>query len=197
MIKREARILGLAARAAKQKRTLAIGTVYRGSLWLDAVIACDLSTSGPESLGGLIEEIVKSKQYSQIQAVILRSDDTVLGTSVTVSEFSRRLDLPVVSIMRRILDGSFGRNTQRNLGLVKHFDLNIAGGLIRVSAAGLNQEYAQEIFDVGCAKGQRIPEALRVAEIIAKRSTKSVYDTSRRRIEGWINRSTGRIPSNA
>jgi endonuclease V-like protein UPF0215 family len=37
---------------------------------------------------------------------------------------------------------------------------------------GLNHEEAQEIFDVACAYGQSIPEAVRVARIIANQSRK-------------------------
>ncbi len=181
MIKREARILGLAAHVAKQKHILVIGAVYRGSLWLDAIITCDLPPS--ERLQGLIEAIVRSKQYSQIQAVILRSEDTALGTPIDVSDFSRRLDLPVISIMRRIVHRNFSSNTPMIMRLTEHFDLKVSGGLVHVKAAGLNRREAQEIFEVACAKGQHIPEAVRVAEIIAKHSKKLVYDTSLRRIE--------------
>jgi endonuclease V-like protein UPF0215 family len=170
LIKREARLLGLAAHKRRRKQIQAIGVVYRGNLWLDSVIASQFSPNQPEYLHGLIEAIIRSKQYSQIQAVILAREDLVAGIRIDISDFSRKISLPVICLIGRTAYRKIPGHSLKQFSQAERFDLKIAGKVVRVGVVGLKREEAQEIFEVACANGQSIPEAVRVAEIIASHS---------------------------
>ena len=168
MIKKEARILGLATPTIKLKRVPVIGVVYRGNLWLDGIFKCQIHSGRRERLSGLVRTIVHSKQYSQIHAVILSRENLAPGVLIDNADFSRRINLPVLSIIKVV----GYRNRQRHAGSkAECFHIKIAGRVVYVRAAGLSREEAHEIFAVACSNGRWIPEAVRVAQIVAEQAT--------------------------
>lgn len=175
MIKKETRILGLSAPTGRLKRIPVVGIVFRGSLWLDGILTCELQPDGPAYLSGLVRTIVRSRQYSQIRAAILSREDLVPGIRIDISAFSRKINLPVVSIIRKT--DRWKTPTHQNelpptKSKIDYFSIKIAGGLVRVKATGISREETREIFAVACANGQRIPEAVRVAEVVAEHVTR-------------------------
>jgi len=178
LIKKEARILGLAAPKGRQKQIPVIGIVYRGNLWLDAIIVCQSIPNGPEHLQDLVKAIVRSKQYPQIHAVILSREDLAPGLQIDISDFSRRINLPVICITERTACRKIASQSTKEVRQVEHLSFKVSGKVANVKIVGLNREEAQEIFQVACANDQRIPEAVRVAEIIANQSRQLSFSTT-------------------
>jgi endonuclease V-like protein UPF0215 family len=151
-----------------------IGVVFRGSLWFDGLLTCEIRPGEPDCVSSLVRAIVRSKQYSQIHAAILSREDLVCGIRIDGSDLSRRINLPVVSISRDTARSKPPpyQNEQSSSRLERNFfSIEIAGGLVTVKAAGIGPEETREIFAVACASGQRIPEAVRVAKIVAMHVT--------------------------
>jgi len=165
LIKKEARILGLAASTRRLKRVPVIGVVYRGSLWLDGMFKCQVQGDRPGRLSGLVKAIVQSRQYTQIHAVILSREDLALGVRIDISSLSRKINLPVLSIVRKTTSFQRGSTTK-----VERLRLDVAGRRVLVGAAGLSMEEAEEIFAVACTSGEWLPEAVRVAQIVAEQA---------------------------
>ena len=58
---------------------------------------------------------------------------------------------------------------------------------MHVQATGISREEVREVFAVGCASGQWIPEALRVAEIVANQTSKlGRLAKTRKRLKGTL-----------
>jgi endonuclease V-like protein UPF0215 family len=167
LIKKEARILGLAAPTKRLKRVPVIGVVYRGNLWLDGMFKCQVQRDPHGRLSGLVKAIVQSRQYTQIHAVVLSKEDLAPGIRINISDFSRKIDLPVLSIVKKTGPSQGGATTK-----VERLRIKIAGRLVHVRAAGLSREEAGEIFAVACTSGQWLPEAVRVAQIVAEQATR-------------------------
>jgi len=144
-----------------------IGVVYRGSLWLDGMFECQVQRDRRGRLSGLVKAIVQSRQYAQIHAVILSREDLALGSRIHISDFSRKINLPVLSIVRKKTPSP--REAEAK---VESFRIKAAGRLVHVRAAGLSREKAGEIFAVACTSGQWLPEAVRVAQIVAEQATR-------------------------
>jgi endonuclease V-like protein UPF0215 family len=170
LIKKEARILGLSAPTGKLKRIPLIGIVFRGNLWLDGMLTCQIEPNRPEYLSVLVGAIVQSRQYSQIQAVILSQETLTSVIRISVSNISRMINLPVISILGKSNHRGTLRQNRPPLtkSKVGHIWIKIAGKSVCVNAARVSGQETQEIFDVACLKGKWIPEAVRVADIIAK-----------------------------
>ena len=171
MIKREARILGLAAPSRRLKQVPVIGIVYRGSLWLDGIFKCQVQAGPRERSSGLVRTVLQSRQYSQIHAVILSRESLAPGIRIEISDFSRKINLPILSIRkttpscRKVV--GHGIRQRRTKLKTECFRIKVAGRFVHLKAAGLSSEEAREIFAIACARGRWIPEAVRVAQIVA------------------------------
>jgi endonuclease V-like protein UPF0215 family len=172
-IKKEARILGLSAPAGKLKRVPLVGIVFRGSLWLDGMLTCQIEPNRPEHLSVLAQAILQSRQYSQIRAVILSREVLTFAIRISVSDLSHIIDLPVISILEKSNHREIAhRNRPPSMkSEAGHVRIRIAGKYVCIDAARVSAPEAQQIFEVACAKGKSTPEALRVAEVLAKNLT--------------------------
>ena len=169
MIKKEARILGLAAASRRQQQISVIGIVFRGNLWLDGILTCQIRPKELDYMAKLVSAIVQSRQYSQIHAVILPGEVLVPGDRLDISDFSSKINLPVISIARRTLYRK--RPPHRNpdpKSETDSFSIKIAGGMVPVKVSGISREETQEIWAVACVDGRQIPEAVRVAKMVAR-----------------------------
>ena len=116
----------------------------------------------------LANAIVQLRQYSQIHAVILAREVLVSGVQFDISDLSDKINLPVISITRRTLHRKkpADRNPEPE-SKNDSFSIKIAGGVTPVKVSGLSRERTREIFAIACVNGERIPEAVRVAKMIA------------------------------
>jgi len=170
------------------KRIPLIGIVFRGNLWLDGILTCRVEPDRPNYLSGLVRAIVRSRQYSQIHAVILSRENLVPGSRIGISDLSRKINLPVICILRRTV--RHGTHSHQNKPFptkskVKYFTIKTAGGLVSVKAAGLDREGTRQIFHVACREGAWIPEAVRVADVVARHVTRGCPFPERK---GSVNR---------
>jgi endonuclease V-like protein UPF0215 family len=79
---------------------------------------------------------------------------------------SCKVKLPVIAIA----DSRTVSASKRDQGTraVRCFDLVVGRKRVHVLAVGIGREDAEELFNVGCSRGNRVPEALRVAHLLAK-----------------------------
>lgn len=160
MFKKETRILGVSARQTEARRIPVVGVVFRGSLWLDGVITCLIDRRSKDQSSVLAEAIRRSKQYSQVRAVILSREPLFPDASIDIIELARLIKRPVVSMIRRT--SGFSTKARR-----KPFsEVRVAGKPVLVRIAGIDAQVLEELFAVGCVDGSRIPEAARVADLI-------------------------------
>lgn len=178
MLKREVRILGLSAPNRRLKEIPVIGVVFRGNLWLDGVFTCLLEPDRSNHLSTLARAITRSKQYSQIRAVILSREQLVPGEDIEITKLAQRISLPVISIIRkphsrglRKLQGGKRSKTFR----ATRYEIKFRGRPVSVLAAGISHERTREIFTVGCAVPHILPEAVRVADLIAKHVSSPIF----------------------
>jgi len=163
-LKKETRILGLSATPRLKDRTFVVGVIFRGSSWLDGILTCNLKAKSDHKMLRLSRAIMKSRQYSQLHAVIISSDQTILQRDSHIAELARRLKLPVILLLKR----ARRKKTSQPLG-VEQYEFDIKGKRLHASAKGMRFNESQELFTVGCAPDSSVPEAVRVADLIAKR----------------------------
>lgn len=168
MLKKEIRILGLSATTGKRRRTIVIGVVFRGSRWLDGMIICFLGPSKGDHTLKISRTIMKSRQYSQLHAVIATKTRIAPGQDIDLSELGRRLGLPVIALVERELVRK--RNVKQSVNSGR-YHLMVKGKRVSVLAPRIDLRYLQEIIEVACARDFLIPEAARVADLIAEQVT--------------------------
>jgi endonuclease V-like protein UPF0215 family len=111
---------------------------------------------------------MKSKQYSQLHAVILCREHLVPARDIAIEDLARRLRLPVIAFVKKRRAGI--KRSNRSMK-ASHYDLSIRGKRVSVIASRIGPERAQEIFAAACARDRSIPEAARVADLISEQVT--------------------------
>jgi endonuclease V-like protein UPF0215 family len=147
-----------------------VGVVFRGNLWLDGMITWKLEANQVDSLSLFIQKIIHSKQYSQLRVLILSKQLTSRLRGINIVALANSIRLPVISIVqeKRGGPGKADRGHEsRKRGLYK---FKAHGAPVFVRVAGIDVFRARQIFEVGRMEPYRIPEAVRVADLIAKRA---------------------------
>jgi len=171
LFKKETRILGVSARQTRARRIPVVGVVFRGSLWLDGVMTCLLDRRSKDQSSILAEVIGRSKQYSQVRAVVLSREPLFADAGIDIAELARMTKRPVMSIIRRT--SGFSRQTRRK----EFLEVRVAGRLVLLKIAGTDAEVIEKLFAVGCAEGRSIPEAVRVADLITAQVGRFLQNT--------------------
>jgi endonuclease V-like protein UPF0215 family len=164
LLKKESRILGLSATPRRKDGTIVVGVIFRGSSWLDGILTCNLRSRNDHKMLRLSRAILRSRQYSQLHAVIISSNQTILQRDSDIAELARRLKLPVILLLKR----ARRKKPSQPLGVEQH-ELDIKGDRLHASAKGIPFKEIQELITVGCTPDSCLPEAVRVADLIAKR----------------------------
>ena len=155
-----------------------VGVVFRGSLWLDGVISCTLEMNETNQNSTLSRAIKRSKQYSQLHAIIL-NERLVPGRRVNLADLARLVKLPVIAIAnRRISSGP--KKVKRARGMLHH-DVIINRRRLSVLAVGVGREEVEQLFNVGCTPTSGIPEAVRVANLLVHQASGSRFLFQRRK----------------
>jgi len=161
LLKKETRILGLSATTDVKSGILVVGAIFRGSSWLDGILTCAFRSKTDLKMLKLSRAIMRSRQYSQLHAVIISKNQTVLQQDNHIAELARRLKLPVILILK------LPKKTNQAPG-VERYELDINGERLHVSTKGMSFKEVQELFTVGCVPNSYIPEAVRIADLITK-----------------------------
>jgi hypothetical protein len=157
LLKKETRILGLSTPPKTHVKPI-IGAIFRGSLWLDAIVTCLPIKSNESDAPRLAAAIKKAKQYSQIQAGIFSREDILKQGYKDYRRLSELITFPIFAIAKK----TFGRVPRSEF-------VGIQGeeGRITLWINDHNPNRAVELYSLGCAKEHSTPEAVRVAELIA------------------------------
>ena len=181
-IKPEIRVLGIddGVFVPRTRGTVdVVGVVYRGGYWFEGIMRAEITIDGLDATEKIAEMIKGSSFYGEIRVVVLDGVTFAGFNVVDISELSRRIDLPVISVVREKPDLEKTRNALKNLPdfEIRWRAMENAGKLFEVETrkgenpvymhiAGILLEDAEKIMKKTSTRSL-IPEALRVAHIIA------------------------------
>jgi endonuclease V-like protein UPF0215 family len=181
-IKPEIRVLGIddGVFVPRTRGTVdVVGVVYRGGYWFEGIMRAEITIDGLDATEKIAEMIKGSSFYGEIRVVVLDGVTFAGFNVVDIRELSRRIDLPVISVVREKPDLEKTRNALKNLPdfEIRWRAMENAGKLFEVETrkgenpvymhiAGILLEDAEKIMKKTSTRSL-IPEALRVAHIIA------------------------------
>jgi len=162
-----------------------IGVVYRGGYWLDGVMRTEVVIDGMDATEKIASMIKKSPHYNQIRVMVLDGITFAGFNVVEINELFKRLDLPVMAVTREKPDLVQIKKALKNLpeserrwkaienaGKIIKVQTRNAEEAVYIQIAGISQKDAEEILR-NTSTRSNIPEALRVAHIIASGLTRS------------------------
>jgi len=166
VLKKEIRILGIAATDSKSERRL-VGIIFRGNLWLDGILTCSFDTH-TDYISDIARTILKSRQYSQIRVIISRENSLPKGL-LDLRKLSLETHLPTISIKSK-------NHSQSTTKYQTKQYVCIQKGRKKVTAQTLelDKRAASEIYLIACRGNSLVPEALRTAELITVALGKSI-----------------------
>ena len=163
-----------------------VGVVYRGGNWFEGVMHSKITVDGLDATKKMVTMIINSPFYRELRIVLLDGITFAGFNVVDISKLSGMVDLPVTSVAREKPDLEKIRRALKNL---PDFDarwqaIENAGQLIEVKTrkmenpvymqiAGIFREDAERIIKK-MSTHSNIPEALRVAHVIASGLTRSI-----------------------
>jgi hypothetical protein len=115
-----------------------------------------LDKSDPAYLNGLAATIRRCKQYSQIHAVIFSRATILPQGLMDFTLLAERINMSILVISRK--------HTYASGGLMK---LRTRKNSTSIWSPNENPVRANDLFSIGCAEHMTIPEAVRVADLIA------------------------------
>jgi len=121
-----------------------VGVIFRGSFWLDGLFTYTASTKDKRYVTGLASTMRGSKQYPQIHAAIFSRENILPNGVQDFDRLADEIDIPIL-VLRRF----------RNRSSTSIWSPN-------KDPATVN-----ELFSISCAEEMSIPEAARVADLIA------------------------------
>ena len=188
-IKPEIRVLGVddGIFVPHTKGTVDIfGVVYRGGYWLDGVMRTEVTVDGVDATEKIADMIKKSPHYKELRVVILNGITFAGFNVVDINKLFRTVNLPVIAVAREKPDLEKIRKALKNLpecerrwqaiesaGKIIEVQTRTTGETVYTQIAGVSQEDAEKILK-NTSTRSNIPEALRVAHIIASGLTRSM-----------------------
>jgi endonuclease V-like protein UPF0215 family len=188
-IKNEIRVLGIddGRFVPHTKGTVeVVGVVYRGGYWFEGVMHTEITIDGLYATKKLAAMIKKSSYYGEIRVIILDGITFAGFNVVDIKELSFKVDLPVMSVVREKPNLEEIKSALNNLPdfETRWQAIENAGELLEVETRnGENHVYMQTavFFREDAVKllkrtstRSNIPEALRVAHIIASGLSPSI-----------------------
>ena len=181
-IKPEIRVLGIddGQFVPRTKGTVnVVGVVYRGGYWFEGVMRTKITIDGFDATEKIAKMIKSSPYYRELRVVVLDGVTFAGFNVVDISMLSRRVDLPVMSVVREKPDleeirsalknlPDFEKRWQamRNAGVLFEVESRNGENPIYIQTAGILREDAEKIIRKTSTRSN-VPEALRVAHIIA------------------------------
>ena len=175
MIKPEARILGIddsPFNKFKDKKTLVIGTFFRGGSSLDGVMTTTVSVDGSDATAKIVGMVKKSKFYVQLQAIMLNGIAVGGFNVIDIQRLNAKTKIPVIVVMRDNPEVGRIKSALSKLGMNGKIKLIEKAGEIRkagrvfVQLAGIDLAKARELLRITCTRSF-IPEPIRTAHLIA------------------------------
>jgi endonuclease V-like protein UPF0215 family len=175
MIKKEIRVLGIASASPQRDAasTHVVGVVYRGNRWLEGVMRTIIPREKANLAPGIAKMTTKSPHFPQLRIIALDELITKSGSYVDIRTLSKKTGLPVVAVLRgelpikRLLKtGARNRRAFKASAGLPCRKWKAAGMTYSVYSAGLGGVDLDELLEV-CASKEGLPEAARVARIVA------------------------------
>jgi endonuclease V-like protein UPF0215 family len=187
VVKPEIRILGIddgVFTPHSKELVDVVGVVYRGGYWLDGFMHTRVRVDGLDATEKLAEMIIKSPHYPQLRVVMLNGVTLAGFNVVDIVELYERVKLPVVAVTRDKPDFDDVRKALQNLpnsqerwkaiekaGKLREVRTREGEAPVYVHAVGISEEDAASVLRSTSTRSN-VPEALRVAHIIASGLTK-------------------------
>ncbi|MBI4149872.1 DUF99 family protein [Candidatus Woesearchaeota archaeon] len=157
----------------KDKKTLAIGVIFRGGNFLDGVISIPVQVDGDDGTEQLVQMINKSKFKPQLRCILL--DGIAVGgfNVIDIQELSMKTKLPVIVVVRDYPNFEKIFTALKKLGMEwKRELMEKAGkpmriGKVYVQLCNISQEKAKEILEITSTRSY-LPEPIRVAHLIGQ-----------------------------
>ena len=175
MIKPEARILGIDDSPFdkfRDKKTLIIGTFFRGGSSLDGVMTTTAAVDGSDATARIIRMVRKSKFYTQLQAIMLNGIAVGGFNVIDIQRLAAATKIPVIVVMRDFPEVGRMKSALLKLGMRNKVKLIEKAGTIHkagkvyIQLSGCSLESARELLKISCTRSH-IPEPIRVAHLIA------------------------------
>lgn len=187
-IKPEIRVLGIddGEFVPRTKGTVdVVGVVYRGGYCFEGVMRAEITIDGLDATEKIAAMIESSPYYRELRIVVLDGVTFAGFNVVDISKLSRRVDLPFISVARKKPDLEEIRSALKNLpefeirwramenaGKIFEVETRKGENPVYMHIAGILREDAEKIMKKTSTRSL-IPEALRVAHIIASGLTRS------------------------
>jgi len=187
-IKSEIRILGIDDSVftprTKGKADI-IGVVYRGGQWLDGIMRTQIEIDGLDATKKIAKMIKNSPHYQQIRVIMLDGVTFAGFNIVDIKELFQKTGLPVITVTREkpnfrdikkalknLPDTEKRWNAIQNAGEIFKVQTREGKEPVHIGVAGISESDAEKILKKTSTRSN-IPEALRVAHIIASGLTPS------------------------
>jgi len=161
-----------------------IGVVYRGGYWLDGVMRTEVTIDGTDATEKIASMIKESPHHDQLRVVVLNGITFAGFNVVDINELYKRVNLPVMAVTREKPNFAEIKKALENLPERERRwkAIENAGNIIKVKTrnteeavyaqiAGVSQKDAEKILRTTSSRSN-VPEALRVAHIIASGLTR-------------------------
>lgn len=161
-----------------------VGVVYRGGYWLDGVMRTEVEIDGMDATEKIASMITASPHYGQLRVVMLNGVTFAGFNMVDIKKLFERVRLPVITVTREKPDFDDIRRALRNLpeyenrleamenaGKLIEVHTRDAEQVVYVQIVGISEKDAEKILKSTSTRSS-IPEALRVAHIIASGLTR-------------------------
>ena len=162
-----------------------VGVVYRGGHWFEGVMRTEVTIDGLDATEKIATMIESSPYYRELRVVVLDGVTFAGFNVVDIKKLSRKVDLPVIAVVREKPDMKEIRRALENLpdfeirwqamenaGKIMEVKTRNGENPIYIHIAGILREDAKKIMKKTSIRSN-IPEALRVAHIIASGLTRS------------------------
>jgi endonuclease V-like protein UPF0215 family len=162
-----------------------VGIVYRGGHWLDGVMRTEVEIDGMDATEKIASMVTASPHYDQLRVVMLNGVTFAGFNMVNIKKLFERVRLPVITVTREKPDFDDIKKALRNLpeyekrveamenaGKLMEVHTRDAEQAVYVQIAGISERDAAKILKSTSTRSN-IPEALRVAHIIASGLTRS------------------------
>lgn len=162
-----------------------VGVVYRGGYWLDGAMRTEVKIDGMDATEKIASMITMSPHYDQLRVVMLNGVTFAGFNVVDIKKLFERVNLPVITVTREKPDFDDIRKALRNLpeyekrleamenaGKIIEVPTRDSEQAVYVQIAGISEKDAEKILKSTSTRSN-IPEALRVAHIIASGLTRS------------------------
>ena len=188
IVKPEIRILGVddgVFTPHSRGKALVVGIVFRGGYWLDGLMHTHVAVDGFDATEKTSAMILGSPHYRQLRVIMLNGITFGGFNVVDIQALAQKTGLPVIAVTREKPDLTSIREAIENLPKKNaRWNAILAAGdcfevatrypdeSIYLHVAGLKESDAERIVRLSSTRSS-VPEALRVAHLVASGLTQS------------------------